>query len=505
MQGWPPKQMERTLKRRHWTRNGLAILGSLVAVLVFAAPALAAPCSVDLVDSGDFEWDLSSDGAISDGEHLPTSRSDAYDTFGELYVSTDAGTSYSEYTNPDATACTYEDGDREVAFPADTTTVADLEIRRKVFVPASGLPFARWIDSLTNTGGTPITLRLRWGGDLGSDSYTTVISTSSGDEVVDAADRWASTGGDDDPQLAHNWDTTFSGADDVADVVGWFQPDDPTSTPSNDDFTVEYRDVVVPAGATLAYMHAEAMRLNETQATTAAVHLGGHPDELNAGLSATEAEQIRNWNVGDRDNDGTADSADNCPSISNPDQANLDGDGHGDACDEDIDGDGRSNTVEAVIGTDPRKADTDGDGVRDDADLCPLTAAATANGCHGPPPAVDVERPKAKLLGLNKKQRRIARAKLLKRGLVFRLRCNEPCSVQAELVGRARVVRLARAGDVVLGTRTIRRARPAHRVKVKVQRKLRRAVRKGNRLTLRVTVTDRSGNSRTVGRKLRVR
>ncbi len=42
----------------------------------------------------------------------------------------------------------------------------------------------------------------------------------------------------------------------------------------------------------------------------------------------------------DTDGDGLEDSADNCPSVSNADQADLDGDGIGNACDSDADGDG---------------------------------------------------------------------------------------------------------------------------------------------------------------------
>jgi hypothetical protein len=45
----------------------------------------------------------------------------------------------------------------------------------------------------------------------------------------------------------------------------------------------------------------------------------------------------------DSDGDGIADSEDNCPSVANPSQADLDGDGIGDACDPDIDGDGVPN------------------------------------------------------------------------------------------------------------------------------------------------------------------
>ena len=42
----------------------------------------------------------------------------------------------------------------------------------------------------------------------------------------------------------------------------------------------------------------------------------------------------------DSDGDGAYDHQDNCPSVSNADQANLDGDTFGDACDNDKDGDG---------------------------------------------------------------------------------------------------------------------------------------------------------------------
>jgi large repetitive protein len=42
----------------------------------------------------------------------------------------------------------------------------------------------------------------------------------------------------------------------------------------------------------------------------------------------------------DQDGDGVSDIDDNCPTVSNPDRADLDGDGKGDACDEDDDGDG---------------------------------------------------------------------------------------------------------------------------------------------------------------------
>lgn len=55
----------------------------------------------------------------------------------------------------------------------------------------------------------------------------------------------------------------------------------------------------------------------------------------------------------DDDGDGVRNRDDNCPSVHNPDQSDIDGDGVGDACDPDIDGDGWLNEAEEFIGTDP--------------------------------------------------------------------------------------------------------------------------------------------------------
>jgi hypothetical protein len=56
----------------------------------------------------------------------------------------------------------------------------------------------------------------------------------------------------------------------------------------------------------------------------------------------------------DTDGDGVVDAADNCPDLANADQSNIDGDGKGDACDPDMDGDGHANAKERAHGTDER-------------------------------------------------------------------------------------------------------------------------------------------------------
>jgi Thrombospondin type 3 repeat len=487
-----------------WCRGGIAVVALACASLLWAAPAAAEPCAVNLFDSDEFQWDLLSDGTIGNGSHPPSGRSDGYDNFGELYVSTDDGGNYSEYANPDDLACSYEDAGQEVAFPADTATVPGLEIRRKVFVPATGFPFARWIDSLTNTGGSPITLRMRWGGNLGSDSETHVLGSSSGELVFAAEDRWLATEDDEDPQLAHAWGTTLPGAADAADAAGQFDIANPPADPEEGHVVVEYRDLVVAPGETVSYMHAEAMRLTDVAALAAAQTLGSEPDELDAGISTEEGGRIRNWNVGDRERDGRPNAADNCAFAVNADQADLDGDGQGDACDDDIDGDGRSNALEGAFGTNPRAADTDGDGVRDVQDTCPTIAGRGADGCRRFDEQLtgDTTPLRVRLAGV---RRSVTRRALLRRGLPVRARCNQACALKIELIGRRRTVRTARAGDLVLGARWLRRAEGTRRGRVKVARRNRGLVARGARVRLRVTAIDAAGHRRVARRVLRVR
>jgi len=70
----------------------------------------------------------------------------------------------------------------------------------------------------------------------------------------------------------------------------------------------------------------------------------------------------------DTDSDGIPDSSDNCPSVSNSNQLDTDGDNQGNVCDVDDDNDGIPDAIEIVLGLNPLNAadamaDLDGDGM----------------------------------------------------------------------------------------------------------------------------------------------
>lgn len=113
--------------------------------------------------------------------------------------------------------------------------------------------------------------------------------------------------------------------------------------------------------------------------------------ELKAELEANYAQCL------DPDEDGILNNLDNCPNVSNIDQGDVDNDGIGDACDNDVDNDGILNTDDncrAVSNQDQSDLDADGlgnvcdldddgDAVDDLIDNCPLDSNPNQENLDG--------------------------------------------------------------------------------------------------------------------------
>jgi hypothetical protein len=78
---------------------------------------------------------------------------------------------------------------------------------------------------------------------------------------------------------------------------------------------------------------------------------------------------VSNRDQADDDGDGVGTACDNCPSNANEDQSNIDGDAAGDVCDDDMDGDEIPNVDDVCpVNPDPLQKDEDGDGMGDACD-----------------------------------------------------------------------------------------------------------------------------------------
>ncbi|MBT8137888.1 MAG: hypothetical protein KJO54_12795 [Gammaproteobacteria bacterium] len=343
----------------------------------FALAAFPAFADIDLVNDAGFTYDINeNEGGLDDGRWTDgvDSLSDACDDCWDMRID---GTRYDPPGTPE-----FDESGREITFPVQS--MSGLDVVRRVFVPQE-VNFVRYINTLTNPGTEAITVAVSNETDLGSDSRTTIVTSSSGDALATTEDSWIVTNGDtNDPIVTHVWDGT--GGADTADVV---------SVPlgGNDDVDWTWDSVTVQPGETITYMTLGAMDVTAEDATTSANALANldYP-QIYLGLGAVLG-QIQNWNFADDDEDGLPNVYETLFGLDPNNMADaagdLDGDGltnleeynlGTDPTETDTDGDTLGDGDEVALGTNPAKSDTDGDGVSDSGEvnsgLDPLVANA---------------------------------------------------------------------------------------------------------------------------------
>ncbi|NND99216.1 MAG: tandem-95 repeat protein, partial [Pirellulaceae bacterium] len=253
--------------------NGVAVLpqGGAGALGTTTLP-------LQLNDVNGLPWELNIGGVVGTIFTAP-GPNDAFE-FGFLNGDLNTG---DFFFPPQGTAPTEENGREVVLGPAAQGL---LQLERKVFVPDDG-GYARFLEIYTNTGSLAVTQTVTIQSDLASDTTTTVIDTSSGDQTVALNDTWIVT--DDgspagDPAVGH-----------VIDGPGGIAPTSFTLL-NNDEVNVTY-DLTVNPGETQILMSFGIQNLDSAVAATQAAALQT-PDAIALrGMTPTELAQVVNFSL----------------------------------------------------------------------------------------------------------------------------------------------------------------------------------------------------------------
>jgi hypothetical protein len=133
-----------------------------------------------------YEWDVSTDnGYVNDG------GDDAFDGYGELSLRImDMNLAVlNEYTSLSGFNLTL---DGRTFYSTVSPQFSGITVNRTIYAPADQ-NYLRYYDRFTNSTETPLVLNAVFGGNLGSDSDTTLSRTSSGDSTLTLGDHWAIT------------------------------------------------------------------------------------------------------------------------------------------------------------------------------------------------------------------------------------------------------------------------------------------------------------------------
>ncbi len=176
---------------------------------------------------------------------------------------------------------------------SDSDILSGLDINMQYFFHAK-TPTVRVLATFSNATGSAISATVRYGGNVGSDSDTTIVATSSGDTTLDAADRWS---------ISDDGNTT--GGDPVNTFI-YYGPGSPSVTPTsvtNSDYDEFYADynINVAAGTSQSLMWFGVMDLTRDGAQGFVSRFDSNislmASGLLDGLESSDLDSVVNWDI----------------------------------------------------------------------------------------------------------------------------------------------------------------------------------------------------------------
>lgn len=238
------------------------------------------------------------------GGTVSSTLNDAYDGYNTLCLSLNNTVATCETGNanfviynkngPATTECTGAASgvNRQVVLPVQTVASPSVQMWRKVYVPDND-SYARWLNYFKNTGATPVTLTAVIANNLGSDSNTTIVTSSNGNATAETSDTWVTTFQNysgttsSDPRLGH----VFQGAGAPVPLAG-------INFADGDDNPFWGYTFTLQPGETKIIMNFAVVQPSKAAAATKSAQLAG---TLANGLACTttiEQQQIANFIAG---------------------------------------------------------------------------------------------------------------------------------------------------------------------------------------------------------------
>jgi len=242
----------------------------------------------------------------SAGGTTSSTLNDAYDGYNTICLSLDNTVATCETGNanfiiynkngPATTECrgTTSGVDRQVVFPVQAMDIgggAIINVQRKVFVPEND-SFARWLNYFTNTDTVAHTITMVVANNLGSDSNTTIVSSSSGDAAAQVADTWVTTfqnysgNTSSDPRLGH----VFQGPGGAVPLAG-------INFANGDDNPFWGYTFTLNPGQTVIIMNFAVVQPSKAAAAAKSAELVGLPANALQCTTQTELGEVANFNA----------------------------------------------------------------------------------------------------------------------------------------------------------------------------------------------------------------